>query len=338
MKVGIVGGTGDLGMVLTRELVGRGDEVVWFTRDAAGNAESAVNAGVADVVAFDQDDPEGGWVEGLGRVDAVVLLAGSPISDRWNPRTRARIVASRVDLTRRVVDACEVVRGEAVSAHREPKPTTLVTISGVGVYGDRGDTLLDESEPPGQDWLARVAALWERQAMRAATLGMRVVVLRTGLVLDDRGLLPRMALPMRLFAGGPVGSGKQYVPWIHRDDVARSFAHALDTESMRGVYNNCAPEQVTMERFAAELGRELRRPSWMRVPESGLRIVLGPGAPTMVMSQRADASRLLSTGFEFRYPELVPALDDLLHRNRRGGVDCGGPSGPAGRREPASGI
>ena len=312
MNVGIVGGSGDLGGALTAELVARGHSVVWLSRDPDRASPRALELGVDEVVRFDQEDSAGPWTEALARADAVALLAGSPISQRWSPRTRGRIVASRIDLTRRVVDACERVRREALLGGREPSPAALVSISGIGVYGERGDDLLTESEPPGRDWLARVAALWEVQAMRAAALGMRVVVLRTGLVLDDRGLLPRMALPMRLFAGGPVGSGRQWLSWIHRDDVAGAFVCALEDDAMYGPYNNVAPEQVTMAEFAAKLGRVLGRPSWARVPKPVLRVVLGPGAPTMVMSQRADPSRLLATGFEFRFPTLDGALHDLL--------------------------
>ena len=317
MRVAVVGGSGDLGAAVTRELLGRRHDVVWLSRDPERTAARAAAAGVGEVVGFDQEDESGPWVETLAASDAVVLLAGSPISERWNPRTRARIVASRVDLTRRVVDACERVRREAVLDGRDPRPATLVSISGIGVYGERGDDVLTESEPPGQDWLARIAALWEEQAMRAAALDMRVVVLRTGLVLDDRGLLPKMTLPMRLFAGGPVGSGRQWLPWIHRDDVARVFTAAVEDGSMYGIYNNAAPEQVTMAEFAAKLGRALGRPSWARVPQPILRLVLGAGARTMVMSQRADVSRLLATGFEFEFPTVDRALADLLGTERR---------------------
>ena len=318
MRVCVVGGSGDLGSALTRELLARGHSVVWLSRDPGRTAAAASALGVERVVAFDQDDDGGPWVGALAECDAIALLAGSPISDRWNTRTRARIVASRVDLTRRVVDACERVRREALLQGREPRPATLVSISGIGVYGDRGDDVLGENEPPGSDWLSRVAALWEEQAMRAAALDMRVVVLRTGLVLDDHGLLPKMVLPMRLFAGGPVGTGHQYLSWIHRDDVARAFTHALEDPSMYGAYNNAAPEHVTMAEFASRLGTALRRPSWAHVPAPALRVVLGPGAPTMVMSQRADVSRLLATGFEFGFPTLGPALDDLLAKGRAG--------------------
>ena len=276
MRVAVVGGTGDLGTALTRELIATDHEVVWLTRDPERHTQRAEELGVAAVARFDQEDSAGAWTAALAEADAVALLAGSPISARWNPRTRGRIVASRVDLTRRVVDALERVRRDAVVKGAAPRPTTLVSISGIGVYGERGDDVLTEAEPPGQDWLARVAALWEEQAMRAAALGMRVVVLRTGLVLDDRGLLPRMALPMRLFAGGPVGTGKQYLPWVHRDDVARAFVKALDDEALYGAYNNVAPEQVTMAGFSKALGRALGRPSWARVPEPALRVVLGP--------------------------------------------------------------
>ena len=314
MRVAVVGGSGDLGSAVSERLIAAGHTVVWLSRDPTRTASKAEALGVERVVRFVQEDAAGPWAEALADADAVALLAGSPISDRWSPRTQARIVASRVDLTRRVVDACQRIRLEAVAAGRDPRPATLVGISGIGVYGERGDALLSEGDPPGRDWLARVAALWEDQSMRAVTTGMRVVVLRMGLVLDDRGLVPRVALPMRLFAGGPVGSGRQWFPWIHRDDVAGVFLKAIESDSMSGAYNAVAPDQVTMAGFSKALGRVLDRPSWARVPEPVLRIVLGPGAPAMVMSQRADPSRLLATGFEFRFPALEPALRDVLGR------------------------
>jgi hypothetical protein len=316
VNVAIIGGSGFIGRHVTTRLVARGDEVTWLSRDPGRVAASAGALGVADVVQFTQEDAEGPWVGVIAASDTVINLAGHPIGDRWSPHTRGKIVASRVDLTRRVVDAMERERRHADRDERQAKPTTYVTTAGIGVYGDRGDDLLDESEPPGADWLAQVGALWEDQAMRAAALDKRVVVMRTGLVLGEEGLLPRFTLPMGLYVGGPVGSGRQWVPWVHIDDVARIHERAVADASMEGPYNATAPNPVTMREFARTLGRVMGRPSWARVPESALRLVVGDGAPAYVASQRAEPVRLLAAGFVFEFPQLESALRDLLGQVR----------------------
>ena len=314
MRTAIIGGTGFLGQALTRRLAAAGHTVVWLSRDPATAAQAMRETGATEVYRFVQERIDGEWASALATCDAVVNLAGSSIGDRWTPRTRARIVASRVDLTRRVVDAMSAERASDPQDQQEVLPRALIQISGIGVYGDRGDDPLTEDEPPGTDWLSRVCWLWEEQAMHAVTLDIRVVVLRTGLVLGEEGLLERFLMPMRLFAGGPVGTGKQWMPWIHVDDVVDVLAQAVVDERMSGAYNNASPNPTTMREFTATLGRVLHRPSWARVPEPALRLAVGPGAPAYVSSQRPDVSRLLDTGYEFRFPELEPALEDLLGR------------------------
>lgn len=314
MKVTIAGGSGFLGRNLTDRLVALGDDVVWLSRDPSKVSSVAAGHGATDVVPFTEEDSSGPWVDAVAASDAVVNLAGHPIADRWNPTTRASIVTSRVDLTRRLVDAMERERHHADREGRPAKPDIYVANSGIGVYGDRGDDALDESEPPGEDWLAQVAALWEEQAMRAAAIDKRTVVVRTGLVLGDEGLLPRFTLPMAMFAGGPVGSGRQWVPWIHLADEVSIHERALHDPAMAGAYNAVAPGIVTMTEFTRLLGKVMNRPSWARVPEPALRVVVGDGAPAYVSSQRAEPVRLLAEGFEFDYPQLEPALRDLLDR------------------------
>lgn len=304
MRVAIAGGSGYLGGALTTLLLARGDDVVWLSRRPG---RVTPPAGLCREVAFDHADPRGPWASALGEVDAVANLSGHPIAARWNERVKHAIVASRVDLTRDLVSAMATLAETG-----SPIPRVLVNASGMGIYGDRGDAVLAECEPPGGDWLSQVAAAWEGEALKAEALGVRVALLRTGLVLGDEGFLPRIVLPMRLFVGGPVGSGRQWLSWIHWRDVARLYAHALDSDDVSGPLNASSPEPVRMADFSRQLGRVLHRPSWFSVPGFVLRPVLGEVAPYTLMSQRASADKALDSGFSYRFPDLGAALSDLL--------------------------
>jgi uncharacterized protein (TIGR01777 family) len=315
MRVAIVGGTGFLGRRLTRMLAAQGHTAVWLSRDPAAAAQVMRETGATEAYRFVQERTDGEWAPAIATCDVLVNLAGSSIGDRWTPRTRARIIASRVDLTRRLVDAMEAHRLLSDRGGREPLPGALVQITGIGMYGDRGDDILTEAEPPGADWLSQVGWLWEEQAARAAMLDMRVAVLRTGLVLGEEGLLDRFLTPMRMFAGGPIGTGRQWMPWIHVDDAVGVLAKAVVDERMAGPYNSASPNPVTVREFTQTLGRVLHRPSWTRVPEPALRLVVGPAASAYVSSQRPDVARLLDAGYAFRFPGLEAALEDLLGRS-----------------------
>jgi len=305
MRIVIAGGSGYIGRHLTRRLREGGARVVWLSH-RPGRASGAGAYGPDLEVAFDPHERDASWAEELAGADAVVNLSGHPISSRWNPTVKHLLRESRVETGRALVTALAALD----SAHRPP---VYVSASGVGYYGDRADDILGETEPPGEDWLSRLAVDWEAEALRAAEHEVRPVVVRTGLVLGDVGLVPRMKLPFQLFAGGPVGTGRQYVSWTHIDDIARVYEHAIACEELSGPVN-ASGEPLRMREFASALGRVLGRPSWFPVPMFALKLVMGEVAPYLVMSQRADTAKLLSSGFTPRFMTAEDALRDVLGR------------------------
>lgn len=283
----ITGGTGFLGRAITSALKQRGDEVVCITRGRGDGRELRPWDELPMLVSGAQ---------------AVINLAGSSVGGhRWSARVRHEILTSRTESTRRVVEA--IAQAEL--------PPALINASAVGYYGN---TMVPSNEalPAGQTFLAEVTAAWEREAERARAY-TRVCAMRVGVVLDPReGALPRMALPMKLGVGGPLGSGSQFLPWVHRDDVVAAFMWAADDASAFGPYNVVAPDTATMRRFASELGRALHRPSWLPVPGAALRLLLGRQADVVIHGQYVIPSRLLGTSFRFSHPLLPEALRNLL--------------------------
>jgi len=244
--------------------------------------------------------------EALAGVDAVFHLAGESVAaGRWTRAQKDRIRESRVVGTR------HLVQGIAECGH---KPAVLVSASAVGWYGDRGDDELTESAAPADDFLAEVCVEWEREARAAERLGTRVVTARTGIVLGmgAGGALERMLLPFRLGAGGPLGSGRQWMPWIHVDDLARMYVHAAVHPEIAGPMNAVSPHPVRNSEFTRALARQLHRPAFMPAPYLGLRIVFGEFAKVLFASQRVVPRVALETGFEFRYPEIAAALREIL--------------------------
>ncbi len=307
MRIAIAGGNGFIGRQLTRILLDSGHDIVWLSH-RPGKAEALGFAPDVREVVFEYHDDTGPWVDEVAASDAIVNLSGYPISSRWTARTLHLIRESRIDTTR------SLVRAALDARERGTGPTTYVSASGIGIYGERGEEVLHESARPGDDRLAQLAVEWESASLPAEEAGMRRVLMRNGVVLGDEGFLPRILPPMRMFVGGPVGSGRQWFPWIHVTDAASAYAHALATPELGGPVNVVAPEQLRMREFMRVLGHVVHRPSWLPVPVTGLRLILGPVAPYMVFSQRATPAQLHESGYRWRMPELKDALFELVRK------------------------
>lgn len=318
MRVVIAGGTGLIGSALARRLQREGRQVIVLTRSAAasgvgGGGGSGVGDGRLRHVAWTAapvrpGEPRPPWWEAVAGAAAVVNLAGASIAaGRWTPRQKQRIRESRLQATRALVQAIEAA---------EPRPAVLVSGSAVGYYGPRGDEVVDEATPAGDDFLSHVCVTWEAEARKAAAAGVRVALVRTGLVLArEGGALPRLVLPFRLGAGGPLGSGRQWMPWIHLDDLVALLVFLIERPGLEGPFNGTAPNPVRNRDFARSLGRVLGRPSWLPAPAFALRLALGEMADALLLSgQRAVPRRAQQAGFRFRFPEVEPALRDLLAR------------------------
>lgn len=302
-RVIITGGTGLLGRALTDELLKSGYEAVWLSRDPA--RVKKIPSGVR-VEKWDGKTSQG-WGTLVNGADAIVNLAGASIGIPPIPWTKSRkqnIRASRVNAGHAVVEAIRAVKS---------KPRVLVQQSAVGYYGPRRDEIISESEPSGKDFLSQVCVDWEAATAEASSLGVRRVVVRTGLPLTFRGgVLPWLALPFRFFAGGPIGSGKQYVPWIHIADEIGAIKFLMGDEATHGAYNLSAPNPLTNEEFSHALGHALKRPSWLPVPGFAMRFALGELADLLLLSgQRQVPTRLLEAGYKFKFTDAEVALKDL---------------------------
>jgi uncharacterized protein len=300
MRVTVTGATGTIGRALVGELVERGDEVTALSRDPA-------TAGL-DVETLAWPDPKkerppAGAFHGR---DAVVHLLGENLAQRWSDEAKREIRDSRVLATRNLVAALATLpEGE--------RPNTLVSQSAVGFYGPRGAERIDEDEPGGSDFLAGVVRDWEAEARKAP--GMRVVLTRTGVVLSPRGgALAKMLPFFKLGIGGPVAGGRQYVPWVHLDDVVGAILFTLDTEPASGPVNVTAPEPVTNKEFSRTLGRVLRRPAFAPVPGLAVKALYGEMAIIVTTGQRVVPGRLMDLGYEFRRPDLEEALRSTVTR------------------------
>jgi uncharacterized protein (TIGR01777 family) len=307
VKVVVAGGSGLLGNALVTRLIALGHDVVVLTRDASGQA--AQNGPRVRQVEWQADGETGRWAIEVASADAIVNLAGAGIGDRrWTSARKALIRSSRVLPTRSLVAAVR---------EASKRPSVFIQGSAVGYYGTARDgQLLDESFPPGDDFLGNVCVAWEAEAYPVKALGCRLVVARTGIVLaGSGGVLARMKLPFQFFAGGPVASGEQYISWIHVDDWVNVIVWALTNGSIEDVLNTTAPEPVTNRAFSAALGRALHRPSWLPVPAFALRILFGDMADSLlVRGQRAVPKRALENGFTFAHPSVDEAMAHAIGR------------------------
>jgi uncharacterized protein (TIGR01777 family) len=305
MRVFITGGTGLIGVRLVRAIRGRGDQVVVLSRMT--NSWHRVGPDV-EIVPGDATQP-GPWQDMAAACDAVVNLAGAGIFDRrWNPAYKALIRDSRIRTTENVVAA---ITRQPVRADGSPK--VLVSGSAIGYYGPHGDEEVDETAPPGDDFMAKVCVDWEAAASAAASAGVRVALIRTGIVLDHRGgALKQLLTPFKLGAGGPVGSGRQFMSWIHFADEVGVILLALDQAEASGPLNGTAPEPVTNKAFAKALGRALGRPAFLPTPSIGLRVMLGEAAVVVTTGQRVLPRRAEALRYQFQYPDIDSALRQIV--------------------------
>lgn len=301
-RVTLTGATGLLGPQLTAALLARGARVTVLSRDP-----DRARAKLGEVTALAWDPmSEAAPAEALSASDAVVHLAGAPVAQRWSAEAKRAIRESRVTGTRNLLAGL-------AAADESKRPRTIVSSSAIGYYGPHGEEPLDEDAPPGKDFLARVCVEWEAEAAKASDLGLRAVQVRTGIVLDAAGgALQKMLTPFRLGIGGPVAGGRQYMSWIHADDVVGMMLAAIADERWSGPVNATAPEPVTNAAFSNALGRVLHRPALLPVPGLALRALYGEMAEIVTTGARAVPAKALVLGYEFRHAQLEPALQSAL--------------------------
>ena len=303
MKIVMTGGRGFIGSAVARAIAGQGHQVVSLTRrPGAGHPGAGMMEVLWDGVTVDT------WAEQLDGADAVINLAGEPIAGgRWTAERKARIIGSRLEAASALI---------AAVGRASKKPRVWINASAVGYYGDVPEGDVTESSPAGVGFLSETCIRWESEALKAQKIVQRVVLLRTGIVLGKNGgALPAMVLPFRFFAGGPLGSGRQWMSWIHIEDVVGLVLHALQRDDLDGPLNLSAPEPVRMREFSTELGRAVARPSWLPVPAVALRLMLGEMSAMLLGGQRVIPAVALATGYAFRYPALAGALEEIFRTN-----------------------
>ena len=297
MNIAITGASGLIGRRLIQALSQGGHSITVFSRHAGTNLPPGVKLAVWDPV---QGPPPAG---SLTDIDAIINLAGAPVAQRWSARVKQDIVESRVAGTRNLVQGM---------AQQSRKPQVLICASAVGYYGSRGDETLAESASAGSDFLAEVCVAWEREAQAAESLGIRVVRVRIGLVLDARGgALAKMLPPFKMGVGGKLGDGKHWMSWIHLDDLVRMIQFAL-VSPVSGAINGVSPQPVTNADFTRALAASVHRPAIFPVPAFALKLLFGEMGGILVASQRVVPQAAEKAGFQFRFPELKGALADVL--------------------------
>lgn len=302
MRILFTGGTGFIGNAIINALAPTPSDLVLLTR---GEKRMELRGALTlKYVPWDAATP-GDWMSAVDGCDAVINLVGKNVFEqRWNEKVKKGILESRTHSTRLLVDAI---------AKATVRPKVLVSASAVGFYGDRNEETITERSSGGSDFLADVVRQWEAEAYRAEQFGVRVATPRIGLVLEKSGgMIGKMLLPFRMFVGGPIGTGRQFLPWVHMEDVVRGILYPLENESFSGVYNLTSPHPVTMDEFSRTFGAVLHRPSWLPVPNFALQALYGEGAKVILSGQRAVPERLLEAGFQFSHTELQPALASMF--------------------------
>jgi uncharacterized protein len=300
MKILITGGTGFVGTRLTARLVREGHRVTVLSRSGKGPEKAAAG------IHYLHGDPtrSGPWQDALAEQDAVINLAGASIFSKWTDEHKRAIRESRVSTTRNIVERIPVPL---------EKKFLLFSTSAVGYYGFSGDEVLSEDAPPGDDFLARIAVEWEREAFKAEEKGSRVVITRFGIVLGEKGGALSQMIPLfRKYIGGPIGSGRQWFSWIHIEDLAEAFVFLLNRPEISGPVNLCSPDPVRNRNLAEALGRALHRPSFLPAPAFMVKLVLGEFGSVILEGQRVIPRKLLDARFVFKYPDIDQALQDII--------------------------
>lgn len=305
MKVAITGASGFVGSRLVEKLHTEGNQVVVLTRNLAAAQKVFPDSSFpnVEVIAYTPTQ-SGSWQQAIALCDGVVNLAGEPIADgRWTPERKQEILNSRKLGTQKIVEAIALANS---------KPKVLVNASAIGYYGTSETATFDEASLPGEDFLAQVCLDWEAEAQKVTQLGVRLVILRLGIVLGMGGAIAKMITPFKLFAGGPIGSGRQWFSWIHREDLVNLIIQALTRSDIEGVLNATAPNPVRMTELADTMGQVMNRPSWLPVPGLALEALLGDGAMVVLEGQQVIPKRTLASGFNYQYPTVKQALEEIL--------------------------
>lgn len=303
MKILLTGGTGFVGTALRESLTEKGNELIVLTRQSGREN----HPGIRTRYVYWNPSEQGMWEKELDGVDAVVNLAGeSIVGKRWSEGQKRKIRQSRTESTKALVEGIQKIRR---------KPSLFLNASAVGYYGPHGDEEITEDSPAGHDFLAETCKAWEAEALRIESLGIRTIRLRIGIVLEmGGGALAKMLTPFKLGLGGPLGTGAQWMSWIHRKDLIGLIHFLLEKKDVRGVYNGTAPHPVTMREFSGTLGRVLHRPAFFPVPGFVLKILLGEMADMLLTGQRVIPKRAITAGYSFKFPSLEPALKEILKK------------------------
>lgn len=304
MKVAITGATGLVGSRLVEKLKAENHQILVLTRNPDKAKKIFPNSAFPQVeIILYNPQASGEWQKVISGCDAVINLAGAPIAERWTPQYKQEILSSRQTVTQKVVEAIK---------QAEAKPQVLVSASAIGYYGTSETATFDETSTSGDDFLAKVCQTWEAEAEKVKEAGVRLVIPRIGIVLANGGALGKMLGPFQMFAGGPIGSGRQWFSWIHRDDLVDLIIEALKRPDMEGVFNATAPNPVKMAQFCQTLGEVMNRPSWLPVPDFVLELLLGDGAKVVLEGQQVLPKHTQEVNFQYKYPELKPALKEIL--------------------------
>jgi uncharacterized protein len=299
MKIAITGASGFVGSRLVEKLKAEGHQILVFTR----NLERARRVLFDVEFVVYKPTESGDWQQKIAGCDAVVNLAGEAIAERWTPEHKKAILESRQLGTQKLVEAI---------SQANPKPSVLVNASAIGYYGTSETATFDENSAPGNDFLAQVCQAWETEAKKVKEAGVRLVIVRTGIVLGNGGALAKMVPPFKIFAGGPLGNGRQWFSWIHREDLVNLIIEAIKRPEIEGIYNATAPNPVRMSQLCQTLGEVINRPSWLPVPDFALELLLGESAKVVLEGQQVLPKATQAIGFKYQYPTLKPALSEIV--------------------------